>query len=46
MFGSYARNVTIRIQANTQSEFTRRFENQMLPLLDKVKGFKEEIALL
>ena len=41
----YARNVTFRIKANTQSECTRTFENQILPLLQKQKGFKEEITL-
>jgi len=41
----YARNVTFRIKANTQSDFTHTFENQILPLLQKQKGFKEEITL-
>ena len=41
----YARNVTFRIKANTQYECTRTFENQILPLLQKQKGFKEEITL-
>jgi len=41
----YARNVTFRIKANTQSDFTHTFENQVLPLLQKQKGFKEEITL-
>jgi heme-degrading monooxygenase HmoA len=41
----YARNVTFRIKANTQSDYTHTFENQILPLLQKQKGFKEEITL-
>jgi hypothetical protein len=41
----YARNVTFRIKPNMQSDYTRTFENQILPLLKKQKGFKEEITL-
>ena len=41
----YARNVTLRIKHGMQSEFTNAFENQILPLLRKQKGFKEGIAL-
>lgn len=41
----YARNVTFRIKSNMQSDFTHTFENQILPLLQKQKGFKEEITL-
>ena len=41
----YARNVTFRIKANMQPDYTHAFENQILPLLRKQKGFKEEITL-
>jgi hypothetical protein len=41
----YARNVAFRIKANMQSDYTHTFENQILPLLKKQKGFKEEITL-
>lgn len=41
----YARNVSFRIKANMQSDFTHTFENQIVPLLQKQKGFKEEITL-
>ena len=41
----YARNVSFRIKSNMQSDFTHTFENQVLPLLQKQKGFKEEITL-
>lgn len=41
----YARNVTFRIKANTQPDYTHTFENQILPLLKKQKGFKEEMTL-
>src|SRR5579862_3361978 len=41
----YARNVTFRISPNMQPDYTHAFENQILPLLRKQKGFKEEITL-
>jgi hypothetical protein len=41
----YARNVTFRLNSNMQPDFTHTFENQILPLLHKQKGFKEEITL-
>jgi len=41
----YARNVTFHIKANMQSDYTHTFENQILPLLQKQKGFKEAITL-
>jgi hypothetical protein len=41
----YARNVTFRIKANMQPDYTHIFVNQILPLLNKQKGFKEEITL-
>lgn len=41
----YARNVTFHIKANMQPDYTHTFENQILPLLKKQKGFKEEITL-
>ena len=41
----YARNVTFRLRSNLQPDFTHTFENQILPLLQKQKGFKDEITL-
>ena len=41
----YARNVSFRVKANMHSDYTNTFENQILPLLRKQKGFKEEITL-
>ena len=41
----YARNVTFRIKANMQSDYTHTFESQILPLLQKQKGFREAITL-
>jgi hypothetical protein len=41
----YARNVSFRLKSNMQSDYTRTFESQILPLLRKQKGFKDSIAL-
>jgi hypothetical protein len=41
----FARNVSFRLKPNTHSDFTRTIESQILPLLHKQKGFKEEITL-
>jgi len=40
----FARNVSIRLKSNTLSEYTRTFENDVLPLLRKQNGFKDEIT--
>jgi len=42
----YARNVSINLKPNTASEFTRTLENDILPLLRKQNGFKDEITFL
>ena len=41
----YARNVSIHLKSNSLSDYTRTFENDVLPLLRKQKGFKDEITL-
>ncbi len=41
----YARNVSFRLKSNMQSDYARTFENQILPLLRKQIGLKEEITL-
>ena len=41
----FARNVSIHLKPNTLSEYNTTFENDILPLLRKQKGFKDEIAL-
>jgi hypothetical protein len=41
----YPRNITFHIKANMQSDCTHTFENQILPLLKKQRGIKEEITL-
>ena len=40
----FARNVSIRLKANMLSEYTRTFEKEVLPLLRKQNGFKDEIT--
>jgi hypothetical protein len=42
----YARNVSMHLKGNTAGEFTRTFENDILPLLRKQNGFKDEITFL
>ena len=41
----FARNVSFRLKSNTHSDYTRTLENEILPLLRKQAGFKEEINL-
>jgi hypothetical protein len=42
----YARNVQLNLKANTQSEFVRMLENDVLPVLRKQHGFKDEITFV
>jgi heme-degrading monooxygenase HmoA len=42
----YARNVTLQLKADKASEFTRTLENDVLPMLRKQSGFKDEITFL
>ena len=41
----FARNVSIHLKSNMLSDYTRSFENEILPLLRKQQGFKDEITL-
>jgi len=41
----FARSVSIHLKSNALSDCTRSFENDILPLLRKQKGFKDEITL-
>ncbi len=41
----FARNVSFRLKSNMHSDYTRTFENEILPLLRKQKGFREEFTL-
>jgi len=42
----YARNVTLHLKANKAAEFTRTLEIDVLPMLRKQAGFKDEITFL
>ncbi len=42
----YARNVRLHLKANSTSEFTRTLETDVLPVLRKQKGFKDELAFV
>jgi heme-degrading monooxygenase HmoA len=42
----YARNVTLHLKADKAAEFTRTLENDVLPMLRKQAGFKDEITFL
>jgi hypothetical protein len=40
----FARNVSIHLKPNALSDYTRTFEKEVLPLLRKQNGFKDEIT--
>jgi len=42
----YARNVTMHLKANTAAQFTQTLEKDVLPLLRKQTGFKDEISFV
>jgi len=42
----FARSVSIRVKPNSIAEFNKTLENKILPLLQKQKGFKDELALV
>ena len=39
----FARNVSLRLKPNTRSEFTRIFDKEVIPMLRKQSGFRDEI---
>ena len=41
----FARNVSFHLKSNMLSDYTRTLENEILPLLRRQKGFKDEITL-
>src|ERR1700728_2841883 len=41
----FARNVSIHLKSNSLHEFGHVFESQVLPLLRKQKGFRDEITI-
>jgi hypothetical protein len=42
----FARSVTIHLKSNSVSEFNNTMEKDILPLLQKQKGFRDEISLV
>ena len=40
----FARNVSIHLKSNMLSDYTRMFDKDILPLLRKQKGFRDEIT--
>jgi hypothetical protein len=40
----FARNVSIRLKSNMLSDYTRTFDNDILPLLRRHNGFRDEIT--
>ena len=42
----YTRNVSMKLKADGMKEFTRTLENEVIPVLRKQKGFKDEITLV
>ena len=40
----FVRNVSIHLKSNMLSDYTRTFEKEVLPLLRKQNGFKDEIT--
>jgi len=41
----FARTMSIHLKSNMLSDYTRTFEKDVLPMLRKQKGFKDEITL-
>src|SRR5882762_2532750 len=42
----FARSVTIRLKSNSVGEFNKTMEKEILPLLQKYRGFRDEISLI
>lgn len=42
----YARNVTLHLKADKASEFTRTLEADVLPMLRRQAGFKDELTFV
>ena len=40
----FLRSVSVHLKSNTLSDYSRTFEKEILPLLRKQKGFKDEIT--
>ena len=42
----FTRNLTMKLKANTAPEFSRLIENEVLPLLRKQPGFRDQITFV
>ena len=42
----YTRNVSMKVKTNSVPEFTSTLENEVIPMLRKQKGFRDEITLV
>ena len=42
----YARQVSMELRSNGRTVFTQKLESEILPLLRKQKGFKDEITFI
>ena len=42
----FTRNVTMKLKANSAAEFTRVIENEIIPILRKQKGFRDEVTFV
>src|SRR5437879_13785360 len=42
----FARSVTVRLKPNSVAEFNTTLEKDILPLLQKQRGFRDEISLV
>ena len=42
----FARRVSLRLQPNETREFSQTMENQIIPLLRKQHGFRDELVLV
>lgn len=42
----YARRISMQLKPNSAMEFTKQLEKQVIPMLQKQKGFKDEISFV
>jgi len=42
----FTRNVTMQLKPRSVEEFTKTIENEVLPMLRKQKGFKDELTFI
>ena len=42
----FARSISMRLKLNSVAEFNKTLENEVLPLLQKQKGFQSELVLV